>query len=100
MDFLNTYNQQIIELCKSYNVKSLSVFGSVLTNRFSSKSDIDFIVDFQEQDPLRYADNYFDLKFHLQDLLNRHIDLLESKSLKNPYLSEQIQSNKVAIYGN
>jgi len=100
MDLLNTYNRQIIELCKSYNVKSLSAFGSVLTDRFSSKSDIDFLVDFQDQDPLRYADNYFELKFHLQDLLKRQIDLLEIKSLKNPFLSKQIHSNKVAIYGN
>ena len=100
MDFLSTYNQQIVELCKSCNVKSLSVFGSIVTAGFSLKSDIDFIVDFQDQDPLKYAENYFDLKFHLQDLLKRQIDLLESKSLRNPYLSKQIHSNKVAIYGN
>ncbi len=100
MNLLNTYNDQIIQLCKEYNVKSLSAFGSILTDRFSSESDIDFIVDFRTQDPLVYAENYFQLKFHLEDILNRRIDLLEEKSLQNPYMRGKIDKTKVAIYGN
>jgi uncharacterized protein len=38
--------ERIKELCKEYRVKNFSVFGSVLTDRFSSDSDIDFMVDF------------------------------------------------------
>jgi len=33
---------QIKQLCKEYRVKNFSVFGSVLTDNFSSESDIDF----------------------------------------------------------
>lgn len=45
-----------------------------------------------------YADNYFDLKFSLQDLLKRTIDLLEEKSLKNPYFKKAISQKRQVVY--
>jgi predicted nucleotidyltransferase len=47
-----------------------------------------------------YADNYYDLKFSLERILNRKIDLLEETALKNPYFLQSIQNNKQIIYGN
>ena len=43
--------QSIIELCKKYRVKTLSVFGSILTDRFNDESDVDFLVNFLPYDP-------------------------------------------------
>jgi uncharacterized protein len=100
MDFLQNYINQIQQLCKTHKVRSLSAFGSVLTGRFSKDSDIDLLVDFEELDPVTYADNYFDLKFNLQQLFNRPVDLLEKKALHNPFLQQKIDSTKVAVYGN
>ena len=85
MNKLVAYKKQINELCVSHKVKSLYAFGSVLTDDFNSNSDIDLIVDFKEIDVVDYADNYFDLKFSLQDIFNRSVDLLEEQALKNPY---------------
>lgn len=80
-------------------MKSLYAFGSVNTTKFNKDSDVDLIIDFRIEDPLEYADNYFDLKFALENILGRPIDLLESKALKNPYLKESIDKSKVLIYG-
>ena len=91
--------EQIKKLCLKNRVKSLFVFGSVLTDRFNGDSDIDLIVDIDEKDPISYSDYYFNLKVQLENLFKRQIDLLESKSLKNPYLKEQIDKTKVLIYG-
>jgi predicted nucleotidyltransferase len=55
-----------------------------LTSRFSSDSDIDLIVDFENIALEDYADNYFDLKYSLQTLLQKPVDLLEEKAIKNP----------------
>lgn len=74
-------------------------FGSVLTDKFSDESDIDLIVDFNPIQLLDYADNYFDLKFSLEDALNRRVDLLEAKAIKNPYFIKAIEKNKQLIYG-
>ena len=76
-----------------------NVFGSVLTNKFNEKSDIDLLVDIDSNDPFDYADNYFNLKFSLQELFKRPIDLLESKAIKNPYVIENIDRSKTLIYG-
>jgi len=47
---------------------------------------------------LDYADNYFNLKFALEELLSRQIDLLENKAIKNPYLRENINNSKTLLY--
>ena len=61
--------------------------------------NIDFIVDFEPIEVGSYADNYFDLKFSLQDILQKPIDLLEERALKNPYFKESINRQKALIYG-
>ena len=99
MNELTRHIDQIRKLCKSNKVKSLFAFGSVLTQDFKSDSDIDLIVDIDVKDPLAYSDNYFNLKFQLEQLFQRKIDLLEHNTLKNPYLIKQIDETKVLIYG-
>jgi predicted nucleotidyltransferase len=74
------------------------VFGSVLTSRFDNDSDVDLIVDIDSANPLEYADCYFNLKFALQDLFNRSVDLLENKTIKNNYLRKEIDNSKQLIY--
>ncbi|MCX6329084.1 MAG: nucleotidyltransferase domain-containing protein [Bacteroidia bacterium] len=96
--YLEKYIKEIRVLCHKNKVKTLYVFGSVLTDRFSEKSDIDLIVEIDSIDPLDYADNYFNLKFALEDLLKRQIDLLEHKAVKNPYLMENIENSKSLLY--
>jgi predicted nucleotidyltransferase len=96
---VQTYLPDIAKLCKEHKVKSLYVFGSVLNENFNDKSDIDFIVDFNSIDLLEYADNYYDLKFSLQNILDRPIDLLEEKAIKNPYFKQNIVNQRQLVYG-
>ena len=99
MGLIETYKDQIQVLCKNHKVKRLYSFGSVNSARFTKESDVDLMVDFETNDPIEYTDNYFDLKFELERILNRFIDLLEEKVLKNPFLRENIDKSKVLIYG-
>ncbi len=99
MGLIETFKNQIQKLCEKHKVKSLYSFGSVNTTNFQNSSDVDLIVDFKIDDPLEYTDNYFDLKFELERILNRKIDLLENKAIKNPFLKENIDKTKVLIYG-
>ena len=90
---------QIKKLCDAHNVRTLFAFGSVTTDRFKPESDIDLIVDIDSKDPINYADNYFELKFQLEDLLQRKVDLLEEKAIRNPILKKEIDRTKVLVYG-
>ena len=99
MNNLSAYTNQINALCHSHKVKSLYAFGSVLTSNFKPTSDIDLIVDFKEVELNEYADNYFDFKFSLQDLLNHPVDLLEEHTIKNPYFKQVVNQTKELVYG-
>lgn len=99
MSILDQYSSKINQLCASHSVRRLYAFGSVLTEKFNKDSDIDLIVDFEPIDVANYADNYFDLKFSLQDILNRSVDLLEEKAIKNPYFKQAISANSKLVYG-
>ena len=99
MNIIEKNIEQINRLCENHKVKALYAFGSVLTNRFNNDSDIDMLVDFNSMSVNDYADNYFDFKFSLQDILKRRIDLLEEKAMRNPYLKQAITARQKLIYG-
>ena len=99
MNFFTSYSEQISNLCRQHNVKKLFAFGSVLTDRFSEKSDVDLIVDFDKQaveDPFL---NYFDFKYSLENVFQREVDLLEEQPVRNSYLRKSIEKSKILIYG-
>lgn len=91
----------IIDLCRKYKVKTLSVFGSILTDRFSPDSDVDLLVDFHPIDHEKedYVSNYFGLRDALEELFGRRVDLIESKGLHNKYFLSEINRTKRTIYG-
>ena len=95
---LKKYMGDIRILCRRNKVRTLYVFGSVLTDEFTESSDIDLIVEIDSDDPLEYADNYFNLKFALEEIFKRQIDLLENKAIKNQYLRENIDKSKSLLY--
>lgn len=99
MTILDKHIDDITKLCSAHKVKQLFAFGSVLTEDFNKDSDIDLIVDFEPIDVSLYADNYYDFKFSLQDILDRSIDLLEEKAIKNPYFRQSIYKQRQLIYG-
>jgi hypothetical protein len=100
MNEITIHIDQIKKLCDTNKVKTLFAFGSVLTDKFRTDSDIDLVVDIPDNDPLTYTDKYFNLKEQLEQIFNRHVDLLEQKAIRNPYLKSQIDQTKVLIYGN
>lgn len=91
--------KEIEALCKKHKVTRLFVFGSILTDRFNKESDIDFVVDFDRENITDYFDNYFNLKYALEDLLKRKVDLLEEQTIRNPYLKKSVDQTKTLIYG-
>lgn len=96
--YLDNYKDKIYLLCKQNNVKSLYVFGSVITDQFTDESDVDLIVDIDANDPIEYSDYYFNLKFGIVDLINRSVDLLEQRADLKPYIRQNIDKTKELFY--
>ena len=99
MNEISKHIEAISRICNANRVKSLFAFGSAVTGSLPPGSDIDLVVDIDESDPFAYSDSYFNIKFELERLLNRPIDLLEQKAIRNPYLKQQIDQTKVLVYG-
>lgn len=93
--------KQIISLCKLHKVKSLAVFGSILTDRFNENSDVDLLVDFEEVDHEKfdYVSNYFDLRDELERIFDRKVDLIEYGDQLNPLFKSSVDKQKFMIYG-
>ena len=93
--------QRIYELCREHKVKTLAVFGSILTDKFNDHSDVDLLVSFDttEHEKWDYVTNYFELQESLENLFNRKVDLVVEKGLKNKYFIANVNRTKQLIYG-
>ena len=89
---------QIRTLCMANNVKELFAFGSVCTNKFNDKSDVDLLIAFKPMDYGDYADTYFELADKFEKLFDRQVDLVTDKSLSNPYFIDSINKTKTLLY--
>jgi|SRR6056297_4127486 len=98
MSIIDQNMDKIRKLCEQHYVSQLSVFGSILTDKFTKNSDIDLLVDFSNIDLQNYADNYFSLKQALEEIFRRQVDLLEDKAIRNPYLRQSIEASKRLLY--
>lgn len=89
---------KITALCQKYRVKTLAVFGSILTDRFNEDSDVDLSFTFEDDvNYLTYSDNFFGLYYSLKDLFGRDVDLIDETSLKNKYFKEELEGTKRLI---
>ena len=90
---------QLITLLKNHKVKRAYAFGSVCTDRFTTKSDIDILIDFDILEPFDgYAENFWQLEEELHSLLNRSVDLVPQHTLRNPYFISSVNRTRVPLY--
>jgi predicted nucleotidyltransferase len=73
-------------LFAQFKVKTLALFGSVARHQATAASDLDFLVEF-DADPT--LDLYMDLKFFLEDLFEKKVDLVTKGSLK-PQIADRV----------
>ena len=79
---------------QKYGVKRIGLFGSFLTNKQKSDSDIDILVEFKKGE--KTFDNYMDLKFYLENLFKHDVDLVIKDALKVKLRSKILRSVKYA----
>ncbi|TRU72402.1 MAG: nucleotidyltransferase [Microcystis viridis Mv_BB_P_19951000_S68D] len=89
-----SFSQPYLESLKlKYQVKSLGVFGSFVRGEATANSDLDLLVEFKGDVTF---DNYMDLKFLLEDLFKRKIDLVIKEDIK-PQIRERILEETVYV---
>ncbi|ADO44428.1 DNA polymerase beta domain protein region [Hydrogenobacter thermophilus TK-6] len=81
-------------LAEKFGVKEIAIFGSYARGEESSESDVDILVDFKEG--YKTFDNYMDLKFYLEELLGKRVDLVIKSAVK-PRLKTSIFEEAVYV---
>ncbi len=76
---LDVLHNHIGDIQQRFDVKQLSLFGSAARDEMNEKSDIDVLVEFKG--PATF-DGYMDLKFYLEDLFGKEVDLVTASGLK------------------
>lgn len=89
----------LVELCRRHRVRRLDLFGSAATGAFDpARSDLDFLVEFQELQPGTYFDAYFGLREGLEALFGREVDLVTLPSLRNPYFRKRVMAERRPLF--
>lgn len=88
---------KIERFCKKNHIAYLALFGSVLTSKFSSKSDVDILVKFEK----KHSPHLFGMvkmESELSDLIGYPVDLKTPNEL-SPYFRDEVLSKAKIIYG-
>lgn len=81
-----------MDTIRRYGVKRIGLFGSYVRNEQKTESDLDVLVEFQKGK--KTFDNYMELKFFLEDLFKRKVDLVITEAIKpdlKPYILESVK---------
>ncbi len=82
LDMLHKLKSEIVS---KYRVKTIGLFGSYVKHKQNDLSDIDFLVDFEDDADLFH---FVGLSHYLEELFNAKVDVVSKSSLK-----EEIKQN-------
>ncbi len=85
------------ELCHRWRIRELSLFGSVLREDFSAKSDVDVLVTFEPEARWTLLD-FIGLREELSELFGREVDVVTQGGLRNPFRRHEILSTRQIVY--
>ena len=94
---INDVKRTIVDVLKTADVKKASLFGSFISDNYTSLSDIDILIEFNDKQNKSLLD-LIELKSLLKEKTQSRIDLVTFDSI-SPNLKEYILSNNESIYG-
>lgn len=93
------HQAELLDLCRRYRVRRLDLFGSATGAKFDpARSDLDFLVEFEDLRTEDAADRYLGLLVDLEDLFGRKVDLVTSGGRRNPFFREEVERTRVPLY--
>ena len=88
--------EKLSEFCKKHHIKKLSLFGSALRDEVRPESDIDMLVEFEEE----YTPGLITLagiEIELTDMINKKVDLRTAGDLSR-YFRDEVVNTAEALY--
>ena len=87
--------ERLVETCRRYHVRKLSIFGSALREDFRADSDVDVLVEFEPGHTPGFF-RLFDMECELSDLFGgRKVDLRTPQDLSRHFRDEVLAQAEV-----
>ena len=90
----NKIKETVVPILKKHNVKRASLFGSIVSGNYTDKSDIDILVELD--DDLSLLD-FIDIKLEIEAATKRKVDLVEYATIK-PSLKKYILKQQEDLF--
>ena len=89
-------HDQIAEFCQRWRIRKMALFGSVIRDDFTPKSDVDVLVEFQPG-PTPGLKYFWDMPNELSQILGREVDLNTAQELSK-YFRQEVLDEAETIY--
>ncbi|MBI1776750.1 MAG: nucleotidyltransferase domain-containing protein [Proteobacteria bacterium] len=92
--------ERIAELCRRHGVRRLEIFGSGAraTDFDPDRSDVDFLVEFDDEASAPSLKRFFAFRDGLVAVLGRPVDLVSADSIVNPYVKAEVERTREPVY--
>ena len=87
--------EKVVPILIRHKIRRAGIFGSIAKGNDTLQSDIDILVELGNKISLL---DFVGIKYELEDLLGRTVDLVEYQAVK-PRLRKKIMSEEIRIYG-
>ena len=87
--------EDVTAFCRRNHIHLLALFGSVLRDDFTDKSDVDVLVEFEPEARVGFA--FITMQDELSDLLGRKVDLNTAACL-SPYFRKEVLDEAEVLY--
>ena len=91
------YKKKIADFCRRWKIREFALFGSIVRDDFSAKSDVDVLVTFALDCGWGLYD-LMDMQDELKTMFGRKVDLVEKEGLRNPFRRKAILNEARVIY--
>lgn len=91
---------ELSEFCERWRIRELSVFGSARRGDLTEDSDIDLLVDFEDDAEWSLFD-HVEMEEELSTLIGREVDLITRRSIersRNWLRRDEILSSSESVY--
>lgn len=87
--------EEIAEICRRHRVRRMALFGSVIRDDFTPRSDVDVLIEYEPGHAGGFE--FFRMRRELIALLEREVDMHTAASL-SPYFQQEVLDEAEEIY--
>jgi len=95
-EVLQKSKRKIAAICRKYQIRELSLFGSQVRGDSTTESDFDFLVEFQPDARIGFIELGF-IQEELENIVEKQVDLVPKEGLKK-LIRQQVLNESEIIY--